>query len=161
MAFLIEREFHKYYYIKYGSSAFCFVSIMYLFILFAPFFAAKASEKFWSLSNNYYEQPSVNYLGNYVLYCQFANHDYESKFYSNIASLDINNNEDIKPSLAISRNDLNLDGYIDNFEITFTFNADSLNIKSCELFITLEYGLRVYLYAYIYRKKLNYRCKVL
>lgn len=72
----------------------------------------------------------------------FVTSDKDFKYYSNLNSLDIQNNNELSPILKVQNYDLNNDHYWDKISIDLAFVGGN-SVKKIDFFILFDYGFRV------------------
>eukprot|EP01017_Pseudomicrothorax_dubius_P031835 TRINITY_DN4106_c0_g2_i2.p1 TRINITY_DN4106_c0_g2~~TRINITY_DN4106_c0_g2_i2.p1 ORF type:complete len:181 (+),score=30.30 TRINITY_DN4106_c0_g2_i2:156-698(+) len=139
MVYLIGEEYQRNYVARKTSLAFIFCFVIYAIAIVLPFFLAFSTDNFWIKASTAYEQPTVNYRNEYLLYAYSDNNVYIGTSIKDVAEIVENPLPNvIMKSLAIDGNNDNL---IDSFKQTISFAA-SETIKSVKLVLFFDYGLR-------------------
>lgn len=100
MAYLVSQNLERQFIGDRCSLAFCFCIIIYAIGILAPFFLAFSTHNFWLDTETYYEQPSVSFRNEIII---FVSTDSGTKAYSSIKGINDLIQSQIKaPSIKVS-----------------------------------------------------------
>jgi len=138
MVFLLTEAYHRKYSERvFSSSTLCCVFI-YAIVIVIPFFIVFATNGFWITARVEYEQPTVQYRYEFLLYNY---NDGQSYGFSNIADVSKMMSANILDVTSkTGMIDTNSDGKYDIFDGYFAFRGSSSTLKNTQLYIFFDYA---------------------
>ncbi|KAK5646602.1 hypothetical protein RI129_005066 [Pyrocoelia pectoralis] len=122
------------------SKATVFTLILRIISVVLPFFIVYNSRAFWMKHDSFYEQPTVNFRGEYI-FSALTNNTGTPIFCNNFPFLQKFANFDRCPLLKVAEIRKNNHDKIDELQFSITVDINTLKMVSFYLMLTLDYAL--------------------